>query len=157
MRHPRLARVLAQTITLTRPSPGLGSLLRPIRAQVSVCCSDSPKPWPRAKSTPRPSPGLGSGHLFPGFLRTISTSRMGRQSTPSPMMQQGIVPTMLPAPSPITPYLHYCVYDQSRGRWEMSNPDTAAMRKYCYPVTQVRTRGLRKDGHASKQDLARGK
>ena len=51
--------------------------------------------------------------------------------------------------------LSLCV-QPDRGGWETLNPDTTTMTKHHCPLTWVRGRGLRKDGHASKQDPARG-
>jgi len=51
---------------------------------------------------------------------------------------------------------HSCTYGRIGGRWETSNLDTIAMIKYHRPTTQVKTRGLGKNGHAFKQGPAKG-
>jgi hypothetical protein len=95
-----------------RSSPGHRRILRLIWASASDEFFASSEPWPRL------------GPPVPRLPAHDTHTTDGTQGMPSPILQQGMTPTVLLAPSPVAPNPCYCAYGRSGG-WEMSNL------KYC--------------------------
>jgi hypothetical protein len=123
--RPNRQAQLGKVRIMTRSSLGLERNLRLARALASSETYASPEPWPRARPTPRPSPGLEQDLRLaraPASVRTTSFKAshtrwphcgwdMGHASAHT---RQETTSTVLPTLVLVTPYLRHCEYGRTR-------------------------------------------